>query len=622
MDEAILDDRNADFAEHFLHVVAALGRQSGVKAEHVARGQEGVGDEFRAHLAVFDTGREADIIRTEAEVEQRTVNRGHGVGQFGCGDVGRLNCEIIQRSAARQARPKDVERHTACGAGCSVNATHLGGAARHELGGQRVAETARRNVALLDVGVGRTRIRIERIEVDVVGDPTANTAEHTERLTAEFRVTRTDVVKAEADRGLTVERVPEGRASRGAHRVQVEQTAGLVVEERAVDEQRSRNARRSRREFLADVVAHEREFRIGFDAVSELVVAIGANQVTLLRKLEVVVRREVVEVGRILEGPRTATGRVEDVARAACGEGAGRRGRRTLRDEAEFTTARKAGRRRDAGRVRRTDITTAGAARNDTAVTACTLGEFTLVLEHGITTGVVGEHGHRTAAIVERRTDGSVELVTGRIAAAGQRVAAADLETFNVAQLEVDDTGDRVRTVNGRGAAGHDFDAAQQELRDGVEVDDLVGIVEHPATAVNQHQGAGRAEVTQVQRNSAVAGVVREAGDAGKDLRQGVEHLLDIDRTGQTEFFGRNDSDRAGRAEIGARDTRTGDENSLLLFNLFGSGGGDIRRGVLSISRHGEHGTSHDRARHERSLVQTSHYSPLDARMPNAARAS
>ncbi len=107
-----------------------------------------------------------------------------------------------------------------------------------------------------------------------------------------------------------------------------------------------------------------------------------------------------------------------------------------------------------------------------------------------------------------------------------------------VLEDEVDDAGDGVRTVHGRGAAGDDVDAVDQAGRDRADVDHAGGRGGRDALAVDQDQGALRAETTKIEgREVFTALVVRRAGVARNDLRQFVEQGFDGDGSGQVELL-------------------------------------------------------------------------------------
>ena len=71
---------------------------------------------------------------------------------------------------------------------------------------------------------------------------------------------------------------------------------------------------------------------------------------------------------------------------------------------------------------------------------------------------------------------------------------------------EVDHAGHGVGAVNRRGAAGDDLNPAHQHLRQRVDVDGAVLVRGRHTVAVQQHQGALRAEVAQRKRVAAIVG--------------------------------------------------------------------------------------------------------------------
>ena len=105
-------------------------------------------------------------------------------------------------------------------------------------------------------------------------------------------------------------------------------------------------------------------------------------------------------------------------------------------------------------------------------------------------------------------------LVAAEAVSARRRPGRGSGSRHSLAQDEVDDAGDGVRTVNRRVAAGDDVDALDQVVRDRVDVG-RHGIVEDVggdvAAAVDQHQGALRAEAAKIEQV--------EAGDADAEAR-------------------------------------------------------------------------------------------------------
>src|SRR5690606_35023439 len=90
-----------------------------------------------------------------------------------------------------------------------------------------------------------------------------------------------------------------------------------------------------------------------------------------------------------------------------------------------------------------------------------------------------------------------------------ETVLGVDFDTFEITTHdEVHHAGDSVRAVNGRGAAGQDFNPLDHLAGDLVQVGRVVlrRAVAHPL-AVDQHQGARRTQVTQRNRGGARSAV-------------------------------------------------------------------------------------------------------------------
>jgi hypothetical protein len=78
-----------------------------------------------------------------------------------------------------------------------------------------------------------------------------------------------------------------------------------------------------------------------------------------------------------------------------------------------------------------------------------------------------------------------------------------------------------------------------------------LGSIENVAAAVDQHEVALRAETAKVQGGDAAARIVREGRRTRNDLRQGVDHLLDVDGAGERELFVLHDG--SGLLEVRSR---------------------------------------------------------------------
>src|ERR1700685_1657731 len=119
-------------------------------------------------------------------------------------------------------------------------------------------------------------------------------------------------------------------------------------------------------------------------------------------------------------------------------------------------------------------------------------------------------------------------------------VIRVDLDAFVVrVEYEVDHARDRVRAVHGGGAAGeyvNAFDEGGRDLTDvcgvGVAAGDTAGAAGIHAHAVDQHEGALRAEVAQTDGGRA-HGADRLAGALfSRHLRQAVQDVLGANQAG------------------------------------------------------------------------------------------
>ena len=97
------------------------------------------------------------------------------------------------------------------------------------------------------------------------------------------------------------------------------------------------------------------------------------------------------------------------------------------------------------------------------------------------------------------------------------------LEVVN--HQEVDHTGDRIRPVGGRGAAGQHLNVLDQRARNLIDIgtdSPLQRRAGRQAPAVDQYQGPFRAQVAQIQGRGA-GGAVHLVGVLGRvHLRQGA----------------------------------------------------------------------------------------------------
>jgi hypothetical protein len=132
-----------------------------------------------------------------------------------------------------------------------------------------------------------------------------------------------------------------------------------------------------------------------------------------------------------------------------------------------------------------------------------------------------------------------------------------------VLEDDVDDPGDGVRTVGGRGAAGDHLDAIDEQGGNDLEVDRAGGRRRHVAAAVNQDQGAALAQTAQIGVDLAAAARGDPGGVGRIDLAEArdlLEHFADgrrlavLDRLAAEHGEGGRGLDAGGQARTGDDD--------------------------------------------------------------------
>ena len=298
--------------------------------------------------------------------------------------------------------------------------------------------------------------------------------------------------------------------------------------------------------------------------LADLVIGESAERVAFVRTLEIVVRTE---VERRRAGQERAVR--TDLERADVGEeGAVRGGLRTA--AAEVVAGRSSRRRR--------------------AVAERAAGIVAVALQHRMLAAIGGVGGDVAMSIVEAGAhhEAGVDGAAVRRVADGRNVATCRIRQLIVADVvvihvieeavlgvhadafelrvhhEVDDARDGVRAVDRRSAAGQHVDAVDGESGDEVDVGDRrARIARHQAAAVDQHEGAPRAEAAQVDRRGA-GGAVRDVRALGSEgLRQGVDDVFGAGRALQLDLSVVEDGDRAGRSEVRLRNAGAGDDDAL-----------------------------------------------------------
>ena len=158
---------------------------------------------------------------------------------------------------------------------------------------------------------------------------------------------------------------------------------------------------------------------------------------------------------------------------------------------------------------------------------------------------------HDVAAAIGRvHAQGDVELGVGIVPFRAGAVLSADLDAFEVALVDdVHHAGHGVGAVCRGSTAGEDVDALDELRRDRVHVHR--GVARHAgdeATAIDQDQRPGGAQVTKVDRGHASAGD-QEVGVGAAEGRRThgrvlQQQLLDVGDAGRLDVFRADDLQR------------------------------------------------------------------------------
>ncbi len=368
-----------------------------------------------------------------------------------------------------------------------------------------------------------------------------------------------------------------GRGAEGGH--------FLTRQQRAVAGDVEGLAEDARRRGVAErVVIHEHELGIGVEVFVHFIMGEHAGRVALIRPLVIVGRAEVVGVGR-RERPQGVAGRLVDdeligrdpLGREVVADDVGRIGRAgTAAGETRARFSQGAGTVVPVGLLVGFDVAVAdihgGVALAVGRVDPEDASEFSRPAIPG---------GARREGIVVRGVQGlSNAVVVAVLISADLGVQPDSFEVLH--HLEVDDAGDGVRPVHGRGAAGQHFHVVDQGGRNEVQVGDRVGrVARHDAAAVDQHQGAGRAEAAKVDRGDADGAVGHARGLTREHLRQLVQQLFRPGRARQLDVLAAHHGDRAGAGQVRARDARPGDDD----FADLGARRSGLREGLAACGQ-------------------------------------
>ncbi|WBY07890.1 hypothetical protein PIB19_21980 [Sphingomonas sp. 7/4-4] len=237
----------------------------------------------------------------------------------------------------------------------------------------------------------------------------------------------------------------------------------------------------------------------------------------------------------------------------------------------------------------------------------------------GTLLGPAGIRDDIAAPIGEVAAGGEVRRILTVVALLGNARLGIELHAFEILAVdEVDHTGDGIRTVYRRGAAGQHVDPLDERARDHRQVD--LRRARHAgddAAAVDQHQGTIGAKIAQIDRREActdravVRCIARLAGQA--ECGVGLQDFLDVEAARVLDIFGGDRLQRRWRSERRALDAAAGDDDVADgLGRVFGLGAcrgvGGCRRAVLRMCR----GSREDRGRAGAGQQRSSHQ-PLDA---------
>ncbi|MNR01032.1 hypothetical protein D3C85_1168260 [compost metagenome] len=185
-----------------------------------------------------------------------------------------------------------------------------------------------------------------------------------------------------------------------------------------------------------------------------------------------------------------------------------------------------------------------------------------------------------------------------------EAVLSIDLDALEVLlRDEVDNAGDSVRTIDGRGAAGKNFNAFNQLTRNLVQVGGRVvrRAVAHTAT-IDQHQGAVSAQVAQRHGRRTRCTVGHGRVLRGEGLRQLVDQIFNAGHACDVDVFAGDLGHRAGGGEVRLANARPGHDDVADLAGLIGF---SRRRSRLSHgrSRHARKRKARDHCRRQQPLA-------------------
>lgn len=250
--------------------------------------------------------------------------------------------------------------------------------------------------------------------------------------------------------------------------------------------------------------------------------------------------------------------------------------------------------------------------------------EGTLPVGYGVVVGVVHVEGDIAGAFGKIASPDERGIVAGAIALAGDVPLRVDAEALEILlHDEVDDAGDRVRSIDRRCPTREDLDPLDQGRRDEVEVSlrSPEGAPRHHALAVDERQRARRTQSSQVDvgdtTGAAWIGGLGE-GEIPLDRRQAIEQGVYALRALGLELLVAHHLQGSRSRERRLANARAGDYDALQHGWTLAAGGrgrgrrrhrliggssgcgGAYGRGVCAAGRRGRPGRHDRRGKRER----------------------
>ena len=543
----VLNQRRNNFANGFIDVVTAInvGRSTASAGQITALGER-VRSLLGCVLAIFAANSERNCIASHRN-GQANITRDQGLclSQSGLG---------LNRAALLQEL--DGSRAQVCTAGEEVggNAAIARVDTRGLAGGTHSLTDARvQQIALNGLDLLCLAIATRHIIVDAVGDGAAETSHVIEHSVLILRDTRTSfdcttrqrngqflivrVRRAKRNsRGIALSLGQQLTASCGSIRILIgaQRVADRLGQERVRHRHLNSDTKRARRrDDRVDLVLREQGTRIEFDAIRNLITALGVHVVTLERRLEDVQRVVVIRL-RVRPKDVTARGR-RDLARTenrqdqTCREGCARTGVGTEE------------------RVNRV------------------FTDLAVALIDRISFLIAKAENHVAAAIVKAGTGGEVSTQGVAVTLFSDLLRERSFKAREVTLGDkVHNTRDSVGTISGRRTTGQHVNALNQGQRNVVQVETASQVSRNNATTVQKDDVAVRAQTTQVDERVTAVAVVNGRTNARNDARDFAENffsnvvLLQFNRVSRGHVDGR----RTLQVRIG--DERTSDDDFVL----------------------------------------------------------